>query len=318
MSKRLIGLILGTAIGLTFYHLVNPLRTEHMVSYALWFGLIAIPKTRFIGLVITPAFLFSLAYDSLRVFAESAAERVSVTLVPSWEQAIFGFMPPEAIEAIYHPVLHIFGGAVYTSHVIVVGAMAIFMLAKARGRYGPEDPEWRDYFHAFFWGFLLMNLLANLTQLAWPVAPPWYIDLYGPVMPGEPIPGNAAGLLITDELLGIKYFTNAYAVSSYTFGAMPSLHVAMPAWVALHLRQRWARALGWIFTAIMAFYAVYLNHHFVLDLVAGVGLAIGVYWAVHRGPLAGVPTRMHQFLSGAFEKAPAWSSACQTQPAASE
>jgi len=298
--RRLVRVIIGLIGGLVFYHLINPLRTEHLVSYLLWFGLIAIPKTRFIGLVLTPGFLFSMAYDSLRAFAESAAWRVSVTLVPTWEQALLGFNPVEAIEVLHHPVLHAIGEAVYTSHVIVVGAMAGWLLYRSRAHYGQHGGEWKRYFHGFYWGFFLMNLTANIIQLAWPVAPPWYLDLYGPVMPGEPIPGHAAGLLITDEILGISYFENVYSVASYTFGAMPSLHVAMPAWVALHLRKPWSRALGWGFTAIMAFYAVYLNHHFVLDLVAGIGLAIGVYWLI-QGPLRDWPLRIHVWLAEAFE-----------------
>lgn len=305
MSKRLMGLVVTIVIGLSLYHWLNPLRTEHVVFYVLWFGVIAIPKTRFIGLVITPAYLFSLAYDVLRVFAVSAAERVSVTLVPAWERAIFGFMPPDAIQAIYHPVLHVIGGAVYTSHVVVMGIMAAYLLWRAREKYHRADREWRDYFHGFYWGFFLMNLLANATQLAWPVAPPWYIDLYGPVMPDGPIPGNAAGLIITDEILGISYFTNAYSVASYTFGAMPSLHVAMPAWVALHARRPGLRLAGWAFTAIMSFYAIYLNHHFVLDVIAGLALAVGTYALVQHGPLRGVPTRIHDYLEGAFERVPA-------------
>lgn len=300
MSKRLLILSVVTFVALVGYFSVNPFRTEHGVFLGLWFGLLAVPRTRFMGLVLTPGFLFSLAYDSLRVFAESAARRVSLTLVPDWEVAIFGFMPPSAIEVIHNPVLDVIGGAVYTSHVIVVALMAGWLLFQSRHRY--DDADWRDYFHAFFWGFFLMNLCANIVQVAWPVAPPWYIDLYGPVAPDGPIGGSAAGLLRTDEVLGIKYFENAYSVASYAFGAMPSLHVAMPAWVALHMRSTTSRITLWFFTFVMCFYAVYLNHHYVLDLVAGVALAIGVYWVVHHGPLKGKATATHQWLREAFSR----------------
>src|SRR5262249_73366 len=55
------------------------------------------------------------------------------------------------------------------------------------------------------------------------------------------------------------------------FGAMPSLHVAYPLMVVMFTWDR-----GWIwrggtiaFTALVSFAAVYLGHHYVLDLVAG-------------------------------------------------
>jgi membrane-associated phospholipid phosphatase len=62
---------------------------------------------------------------------------------------------------------------------------------------------------------------------------------------------------------------------------MPSLHVAVPTWVTLWLKGRWRIAAAF-FTLVMSFYAVYLGHHFVLDLIAGVLLAMLVWVLIQR------------------------------------
>jgi membrane-associated phospholipid phosphatase len=84
---------------------------------------------------------------------------------------------------------------------------------------------------------------------------------------------QGANLARVDAWLGVPYFAGMYSRSSDIFGAMPSLHVAYALMVALEgwavMRRPW-RAASVSFFALMCFSAVYLDHHWVLDVIAGI------------------------------------------------
>jgi membrane-associated phospholipid phosphatase len=145
-------------------------------------------------------------------------------------------------------------------------------------------------------GFLLVNLLGWLVWVCYPAAPPWYVDAYGPQAAALDVVSSPAGLLRFDALLGLPLASAFYAKSADVFGAVPSLHVAYATLVLCLVASRPGRlrlaALG--FALSMAFSAVYLRHHYILDVVAGALLALlvalamrAIRWlASHRG-LAG-------------------------------
>ena len=71
------------------------------------------------------------------------------------------------------------------------------------------------------------------------------------------------------------------------FGAVPSLHVAYATLVVCVVwsQARWLRAAALGFALSIAFAAVYLRHHYIIDVVAGVLLALlvhGLSWALRR------------------------------------
>ena len=84
------------------------------------------------------------------------------------------------------------------------------------------------------------------------------------------------GTVRFDDLLGIDYFRSFYQRSANVFGAMPSLHVAFPAGTTLALlpmgRRWWIPCL--VMTLLVAFAAVYFQHHYVLDVLAGFACAL--------------------------------------------
>jgi membrane-associated phospholipid phosphatase len=118
-------------------------------------------------------------------------------------------------------------------------------------------------------------------ELTFPAAPPWYVDQYGLGPAHLEAVASAAGAARFDAFFGIHYFASFYARSKDVFGAMPSLHVAYPVVVVLavwNVRPRWVRVLAVAWAALIAFAAVYLNHHYVIDVIAGViaaGIAYG-------------------------------------------
>jgi membrane-associated phospholipid phosphatase len=70
-----------------------------------------------------------------------------------------------------------------------------------------------------------------------------------------------------------------YGRASDVFGAMPSLHVAYPLLVLIEgwplMRTPW-RLASVTFFLWMCFAAVYLDHHWALDVLAGVVYCLGV------------------------------------------
>jgi membrane-associated phospholipid phosphatase len=105
---------------------------------------------------------------------------------------------------------------------------------------------------------------------------------------------SRAGHARLDALLGLPLSAKFYAGSSEVFGAMPSLHVSYATLAAL---TSWPlggypRVLTALFACDIAFSAVYLRHHYLLDVLAGAALG----GLVHRA-LFGVPRgRMSRWL----------------------
>jgi membrane-associated phospholipid phosphatase len=98
---------------------------------------------------------------------------------------------------------------------------------------------------------------------------------------------SPAGLARMDALLGVPLAASFYSQSANVFGAMPSLHCAyatLVAWMVFPLRGalRWATLA---FALSMVFSAVYLRHHYILDVLAGIVLAIP--FAVYGPRVAG-------------------------------
>ena len=137
---------------------------------------------------------------------------------------------------------------------------------------------------AMAWAFLGVNLVGICIYLLYPAAPPWYVLAHGPGPADLGAAPSAAGAARFDELLGISCFASFYGRNANVFGAMPSLHVAYPTIAACYLwnRGRALRIFGIAFAALVAFSAIYLVHHYVLDVVAGLLVGLGTYMAVQR------------------------------------
>ncbi|MGH7436990.1 MAG: phosphatase PAP2 family protein, partial [Polyangiaceae bacterium] len=132
----------------------------------------------------------------------------------------------------------------------------------------------RDYERMvrFGWCFLALNLIGFASYHLYPAAPPWYFHAHGCAVETSALPSEGPALARFDAWTGVPYFARMYARSSAVFGAMPSLHVAYALLVVVEgwrfLSRSW-RACAVAFFALMCFAAVYLDHHWVQDVVAG-------------------------------------------------
>ncbi len=206
--------------------------------------------------------------------------------------------PVEYFEVNHNVVLDLLGALWYSTHIAVVLGFTLFLWWSQRRSAQNERPT--GDLARFLWGFLALNLVGFTIQVLFPVAPPWYISEFGNVMPGPGTLGDPAGLARVDALFGGGYFAGIYGQASYVFGAMPSLHVAYPVWIALNTRSAWGRVLGWSYASAMAFFAVYLTHHYILDVLAGAAISTTVYVLFRTTALGKVPQGIYQWLAAQF------------------
>ena len=145
----------------------------------------------------------------------------------------------------------------------------------------------REHYRRFVAALLLMAMLAFVTYLFWPSAPPWYQFQEGRVP--EPLVVHK----ILNETVQKFWGTNYFVSPLYThlnpnqFAAFPSLHAAFPALAAVYAWSRYrALAIGLIlWTAAVLISIIYLGEHYVVDALAGfiyVAVAALLVEAVNR------------------------------------
>lgn len=172
-----------------------------------------------------------------------------------------------------HAVADFFCGLAYALYLFQFFGVLLWL-------YWADRPAAR----AMAWCFFAANVLGIIGYVVYPAAPPWYVLQYGPGPADLAAAPSAAGAARFDALLGIDYFRAFYAKNPNVFGAMPSLHVAYPVAAAAFLwgRGRLPRIFAVGFALWVAFSAVYLVHHYVLDVVAGISVGV-LAFAIVRG-----------------------------------
>lgn len=163
------------------------------------------------------------------------------------------------------PWLDVLCGATYFLFLVEVVAIASYLFFRDR----PRALELSV-------GFLAVNLVGWAVWFVYPAAPPWYVDQYGTGPALLDVVSSPAGLARVDAWVGVPLAATFYSKSANVFGAMPSLHVAyatLVAWVVAPLGGK-PRAATAAFALSMAFSAVYLRHHYILDVLAGGALAL--------------------------------------------
>ncbi len=259
-------------------HLAAGLRVEHVaiIGFAMvlsWAG----PRARSFLAVATPLIAVGVGYELLR-WVMPMRGSIHVAELHTAELALFGMHTSNGVHALSeivasttNPLVDALAGATYLLYLLQVIVVVVILYLKDRGAAAQ-----------LAYGFLVINLLGWAIWIAWPSAPPWYVDQYGLGPARMDVPSSAAGALRFDAWLGIPVFQRFYAKSTNVFGAMPSLHMGYAVLSVLAARHAGlALRLGTIVFALsMAFSAVYLRHHYLLDVVAGAALAVVVHFAV--------------------------------------
>lgn len=235
------------------------------VALALW---AAGPRARKLLLGAYPIALVGVLYDAMRLLPRESRS-IHVCDIRAREVALFGVpMNGERVtlndwmQAHALPALDVLCALPYATFLVACLAFAAWLY-------------FRDYprMVRLAWCFFALNVAGFLTYHFYPAAPPWYFHSHGcDVDPLAP-PSAGPNLTRVDAWMGTRYFAAMYARSSNVFGAMPSLHVAYSFLLLLigwPIFGRAARACSTTFFLAMCFSAVYLDHHWVVDVLAGV------------------------------------------------
>jgi membrane-associated phospholipid phosphatase len=207
------------------------------------------------------------SYDAVR-YARAAFLRADAVLscgLRATELRLFSVAPGVTLQDFFVAHHRLWADLVCA---VPYGVFAYLALGYASYLYFVDRPRMRRY----LWAFALANVMSYALWLLVPAAPPWYVREHGCFVELAALPSEGAALARVDHFLGVAYFHAFYSRASSVFGAMPSMHCAYP---MLGLITAWRHA-GWrtrplhvAYALWMATAAVYLDHHWVLDVVAG-------------------------------------------------
>lgn len=267
-----------------FWAVQGKLRWDH-IAVALLVMLLAYWSlwTKRLLLGILPIGLVGILYDTMRVVKNVGLtkDNVHVCDVRAIDQRFFG-LNMNGARATWHdylqqhstPFLDVYCAIPYGIFIGVVIAYSVYLFRK-------------DYpgLLRFTWSFLVLNVAGFITYHLYPAAPPWYFHHYGCAVDLATHASEGPNLARVDTWLGMPYFAGVYGRSSDVFGAVPSLHVAYPLLMLIEgfRRHRWlGRVLLVWFYLSMCFAAVYLDHHWVFDIVLGSLYTVVVSWLMRR------------------------------------
>lgn len=251
------------------------LRPEHFLLIALFLLLFFVnTKTRKLAVGLLPFLIFGISYDWMRVYPNYLVNPIDVEGLYNLEKALFGItvdgavlIPCEYFNLHTTAIADFLAGIFYLGWVPVPVAFGLYL-------YFKKD---RDMFLRFAMVFLFVNLLGFTCYYIHPAAPPWYAMNYG----FEPIlntPGNMAGLVRFDELIGFPLFNSIYGRNANVFAAVPSLHSAylvVVLFYAVKKKCNWGiLSVVIIFLFGIWFTAVYTSHHYIIDVLLGILCAV--------------------------------------------
>jgi PAP2 superfamily len=176
-------------------------------------------------------------------------------------------------EHLYHGrtgPLEVFSVAMYVSHFIapLMLAFAIWAFWQKRG------------FSDLLFGLLAVSIMANITFLLAPTAPPWLASDHGLIPQVQPIIKSALFDLDLNSLALRKGDASSYNVVA----AIPSLHVAWPVICLLvirkHMLPRALFAAQAALTLGVVFAIVYTGEHYLVDAIIGAVYALVAWWLV--------------------------------------
>ena len=237
---------------------------------------VALGRTRLFLRDWLPVAAIFLAWESMRGLADDLGTAVHSDSIIAIERFFFfGMVPSEELQAVLHTpgrisVLDLATTFLDVAHfgLPLVVAFA-FWVAERR------------LFYRYLMALMLMSFAAFLCYLIIPVAPPRFAGAFGEALAVRDIARETFEQLqfapVTTWLYG--------SISGNPVAAMPSLHSAYPLLAYLFVRNRWPR-VSWILLAWSAaiwFAVVYLRHHYVIDVVAGMAFALGAHCAPESG-----------------------------------
>ncbi len=271
------GLIM--AVALTLWLVVTAMfvgfRPEHLylaVLIAVLFFVTGVTRRMVVALL--PFIVFGISYDWMNIIPNYEVNSVDIEGLYRNEKAIFGITVPggsvtpnEFFRLHNAPWADFLAGVFYLCWVPVPILFGLWLYF---------DRQERVYLH-FALVFLFVNLLGFAIYYIHPAAPPWYVAKYGTEFIAG-TPGDVAGLGRFDQMTGWAVFDGLYARNSNVFAALPSLHSAYMFIAFIYTFRAdcrmWLKVLFGVITMGIWFTAVYSGHHYLIDVISGIGTAL--------------------------------------------
>lgn len=271
--KNLLVNLVVIAIYIAWAKIIGSLRSDQLFLTGFYLILFyAHEKSRKFILGFSIFIIYWIIYDSMRVLPNYEVSQVHLREPYELEKGLFGItvgntlLTPNEYFAIFHKgFLDLITGLFYLNWVPIPLAFGVYLYVTDK-----------VLFTKFSLVFLFANLLGFVVYYLYPAAPPWYIDLYGFEL-HLGVQGNSAGLARFDTLTGIPVFANIYNKNANVLAAIPSLHAAYPVIVLFYgIKKRlgWINILFAIFMLGIWFSAVYSGHHYIIDVILGVAIAL--------------------------------------------
>ncbi len=261
--------------------IVGGMKTEHWFLIVLWLSTYYIhEKSRKFILGFSVWIIYWIIYDSMRIIPNYEVSTVHIKQPYELEKSLFGIfsgntlLTPNEYFLIHHnSVLDFLSGFFYINWVPVPFAFAVYLFIKNK-----------ELFIKFSLVFLFVNIAGFIIYYIYPAAPPWYVQIYGFDLKIG-VPGNRAGLARFDELIGVPVFEGIYNKNANVLAAMPSLHATYPLIVLYFGLKKGLKKINWLFVIFMMgiwFSAVYSSHHYIIDIIVGIILAVIVIFLFEK------------------------------------
>lgn len=284
-TRQTLILVTCLAVWLVVTGLFVGFRPEHSLMAVVLAALfMASGPSRRLVVALLPFAVFGISYDWMNIVPNYQVNPVDIRGLYESEKSLFGIaagasgmLTPNEFFALHHcTAMDIAAGFFYLCWVPVPIAFGLWLYF---------DGQRSEYLH-FALVFLLVNLLGFAGYYIHPAAPPWYVASHGfEMIPGTP--GEVAGLGRFDALTGLGIFHGLYARNANVFAAMPSLHSAYMLVAFIYsLRARcplWMRLTCAIICLGIWFTAVYTSHHYILDVLGGIGVTLLGYLVFEYG-----------------------------------
>jgi len=238
-------------------------------------------------LLLSPGIAWFAEFNLSKYIPNSIRPVVDTTTLPYLEsQLLYGYnllhWPRNVLEdhSQYNGLvsfLDLLAGFVYVIHFAFAFIFAFLMYLYYRKKVDPNGKPYMTPW-AFLWIWGLVNFTAVTVQLIWATAPPWYVEIYGTKPPSYGMKGDPAGLTNADHVLHFPLFKTIYGNSPIVFGSFPSLHGAWPIMITLFTPPgKGYKIAGTIYASLVWWAAMYLNHHYLTDLLGGLFFVIVNY-----------------------------------------
>ncbi len=209
-----------------------------------------------------PIIITAAIYNGMGLLSDIVISKVHVSEPYMLEKSIFGFLsnsklvtPNEFFTTSTNSFLDAICCVAYLFYAIAFMLFSFFL-------YGANLFLWVKKLN---WAWLIVSILGFITYHIYSAAPPWYVAQYGL---------GPADLSVTalsspfHQIISSTFLENIYINMGSIFSSMPALYISYP-FIALFIAFQIGRfrTVSILWSSLVSFSALYLNQHYVIDIL---------------------------------------------------